>query len=84
MKVEADQKIETARGAAESVKLAALAEAEAITVKAKAEAAAQKMLAEVINKDVIQLRAIEKWDGQLPKLTGDTVPFITGDEPTPK
>ena len=84
MKVEADQKIETARGAAESVKLAALAEAEAITVKAKAEAAAQKMLAEVINKDVIQLRAIEKWDGQLPKLTGDTVPFITVDEPTKK
>ena len=82
MKVEADQKIETARGAAESVKLAALAEAEAITVKAKAEAAAQKMLAEVINKDVIQLRAIEKWDGQLPKLTGDTVPFITVDQPT--
>jgi len=42
------------------------------------------MLAEVINKDVIQLRAIEKWDGQLPKLTGDTVPFITVDEPTKK
>ena len=79
MKVEADQKIETARGAAESVKLAAQAQAEAITLMAKAEAAAQKLLAEVVNRDVIRLRAIEKWDGRLPKLTGETVPFITVD-----
>ena len=79
MKVEADQKIETARGAAESVKLAAQAQAEAITLMAKAEAAAQKLLAEVVNRDVIRLRAIEKWDGKLPKLTGETVPFITVD-----
>jgi regulator of protease activity HflC (stomatin/prohibitin superfamily) len=80
MKVEADQKIETARGAAESVKLAAQAEAEAITVKAEAEAEAQRILAEVINRDVIQLRAIEKWDGTLPKFTGETVPFISVDQ----
>ena len=79
MKVEADQKIETARGAAESVKLAAQAQAEAITLMAKAEAAAQKLLAEAVDRDVIQLRAIEKWDGKLPKLTGETVPFITVD-----
>lgn len=79
MKVEADQKIETARGAAESVKLAAQAEAEAITMRAKAEAGAQKLLAEVINRDVIRLRAIEKWDGTMPKVTGETVPFISID-----
>lgn len=79
MKVEADQKIETARGAAESVKLNALAEAEAITVKAKAEAEAQRILAEVVTKDVIRLRAIERWDGVLPKVTGETVPFISVD-----
>lgn len=77
MKVEADQKIETARGAAESVKLQAMAEAEAIAVKAKAEAEAQRILAEVVNKDVITLRAIERWDGTLPKVTGETVPFIS-------
>lgn len=81
MKVEADQKIETARGAAESVKLQAMAEAEAIAVKAKAEAEAQRILAEVVNKDVITLRAIERWDGTLPKVTGETVPFISVDAP---
>ena len=81
MKVEADQKIETARGAAESVKLQAMAEAEEIAVKAKAEAEAQRILAEVVNKDVITLRAIERWDGTLPKVTGETVPFISVDAP---
>ena len=81
MKVEADQKIETARGAAESVKLQAMAEAEAIAVKAKAEAEAQRILAEVVNKDVLTLRAIERWDGTLPKVTGETVPFISVDAP---
>lgn len=80
MKVEADQKIETARGEAESIKLRAMAEAESITVKAEAEAEAQRILAEVINRDVIQLRAIEKWDGTLPKFTGETVPFISVDD----
>jgi regulator of protease activity HflC (stomatin/prohibitin superfamily) len=79
MKVEADQKIETARGSAESVKLQAMAEAEAITVKAKAEAEAQRILSEVVTKDVIQLRAIERWDGVMPKVTGETVPFISVD-----
>jgi len=79
MKVEADQKIETARGAAESVKLQASAEAEAITVKAKAEAEAQRILSEVVTKEVITLRAIERWDGTLPKVTGETVPFISVD-----
>jgi regulator of protease activity HflC (stomatin/prohibitin superfamily) len=79
MKVEADQKIETARGTAESVKLQALADAEAISVKAKAEAEAQRILSEVVNRDVITLRAIEKWDGTLPRVTGETVPFISVD-----
>ena len=84
MKVEADQKIETARGAAESVKLAARAEADAITMRAEAEAGAQKLLAEVINRDVIRLRAIEKWDGTLPRFTGETVPFISADSESKK
>lgn len=28
------------------------------------------------NKDILQLRAIEKWNGVLPRVTGDTMPFI--------
>ena len=77
IKVEADQKIETARGEAESIKLRAEAEAKAIEFKATAEAEAQRILAEVVNRDVITLRAVEKWDGVIPKFTGDTLPFVS-------
>lgn len=79
IKVEADQEIATAGGRAESVKLEAAAKAEAIRITAEAEAHAQEMLAKVINRDVVALRAIEKWDGIMPKFTGDQLPFVTVD-----
>ena len=59
-----------------------MAEAEAISVKAKAEAEAQRILSDVVTKDVITLRAIERWDGVMPKVTGETVPFISVDAKT--
>lgn len=79
IKVEADQKIETARGEAESVKLRAQAEAESIRLRAKAEAEAQEMLAKVVNRDVIILRAIEKWDGIMPRVAGEAIPLLNVD-----
>ena len=69
-KAEAQKRIEEARGIAESTRLRAQAEADAIAIKAKA-------LRD--NPDVIQLNAIEKWDGKLPQMvTGDApLPFIS-------
>jgi len=86
IKVEADQKIEMARGLAESIKLRAQADAKAIEVKATAEAEAQRILAKVVNRDVITLRAVEKWDGVMPKFTGENMPFVSFSEKltTPK
>lgn len=80
IEVEAKQQIETARGRAESLKLEAEAKAEAIRLTAKAEAEAQEMLAKVISTDVVRLRAIEKWDGVMPRVTSDVVPFIGVDD----
>lgn len=80
IKVEADQKIETARGEAESIKLRAEADAKAIELKATAEAEAQRILSEVVNRDVITLRAVEKWDGVMPKFTGENLPFVSFNE----
>ncbi len=80
VKVEADQKIEMARGLAKSIKLKAKADAKAIELKATAEAEAQRILAEVVNRDVITLRAVEKWDGVMPKFTGDELPFVSFSE----
>lgn len=67
-KAEADKKIETARGQAQSVILIANAEADAIRIKGTA-------LRE--NPATIELSAIEKWDGKLPVTqAGGAVPFI--------
>jgi regulator of protease activity HflC (stomatin/prohibitin superfamily) len=61
IKVEAQQKIATAQ-----------AEAEALRIQR------QVISAELIRLRQIeaQMKAIEKWDGKLPNVTGGTVPFI--------
>jgi regulator of protease activity HflC (stomatin/prohibitin superfamily) len=68
-KAEADKKIEEARGDAQSTLLIATAEAQAISIKGKAISD---------NPLVIQLNAIEKWNGELPTtmVPGAAVPFV--------
>jgi len=67
-KAEAQKKIEAARGDAESVRLRAEAEAKAIEMQGQALRN---------NPSVLELRAIEKWQGQVPTVTGSgAVPFI--------
>lgn len=72
-KAEADKTIEAARGQAESNLTIARAEAESIRLKGQA-------LRE--NPDILQMTAIEKWNGILPRFNGGgAVPFINVDEP---
>lgn len=67
-KAEADKMIEAARGESESIRLRAIADADAIKIKGAA-------LAQ--NPKVIELEAINKWNGTVPQITGDgTVPFV--------
>lgn len=67
-KAEAQKQIEQAKGDAESVRLKAIAAADAIKIKAEALRA---------NPEVLQLEAIGKWDGVMPKMIGGgAVPFI--------
>lgn len=66
IRIEAEQKIATAR-----------AEAEALRIQRQAVSAELVRLREV----EAQMKAIEKWDGRLPNVTGGAVPFISvGDE----
>ncbi len=51
-------------------------EAEQTITAARAEAESQRLQRETITDTILQLRAIEKWDGVLPQVTGGTVPFI--------
>lgn len=58
-RADADKKIEEARGTAES-----------ITAIARAQAEANRILSESLTDQLIKNKAIEKWDGVLPKITG--------------
>lgn len=63
---EADKLIEDARGRAES------------TLRiARAQADANRLLAASLTPDLVRYQAIERWNGELPRMTGDAaVPFI--------
>ncbi|GAH46830.1 unnamed protein product [marine sediment metagenome] len=47
--------------------------------EAEAESIRIQSLALQQNKDILQLRAIEKWDGVMPKVTGGATPFVNLD-----
>ncbi|EOO44249.1 hypothetical protein CN553_12585 [Bacillus cereus] len=64
--VDADKKVEEARG-----------EAEAERVKAEGTAKANELLRQSLTPEVIQNKTIEKWDGKLPQVTGGSTPMIT-------
>lgn len=52
-------------------------EAEQLITQATAEAESQRLQRETISSNILQLRAIEKWDGTLPQVTGGGgIPFI--------
>ena len=51
-------------------------EAEQQITAARAEAEGQRLQRETITSQLLQLRAIEKWDGHLPQVTSGATPFI--------
>lgn len=61
IEIEARQRIAEAEG-----------QAQAALAKARAEAEAQTMLRETLTDEILQLRALEKWDGKMPVVTGDS------------
>lgn len=59
-------------------------EAEQKITQAKAEAESQRLQKETISPIILQLRAIEKWDGHFPQVVGQAMPFIDVGILTPK
>jgi regulator of protease activity HflC (stomatin/prohibitin superfamily) len=65
-KAEADKRVEEARGEAESIKLRAVAQAEA-----------NRILAQSISPTLVTYEAVRRWNGELPRITGEgAIPFI--------
>lgn len=57
----------------------AQAEAETIRIKAEAEAEANDTLGESLNEQIIEYNKIEKWNGELPQVTGGSSTLINLD-----
>ncbi len=51
-------------------------EAQSIVVRAKAQAEANRLLQSTLTPNLIQSKAIDKWDGVLPQVSGGATPFI--------
>ena len=68
----AEQNALKARQDLERIKI----EAEQIIATATAEAESQRLQRETLTEEILQFRAIEKWDGKLPIVTGGAVPLI--------
>lgn len=75
-RAEADKAVATAEGEARSKKAIADANAYALLTEAKAQQEANRILAESLTPELIQYNTIIRWNGQLPTVTGEAVPFI--------
>ncbi len=51
-------------------------EAQSILVRAKAQAEANRLLQATLSSNLIQSKAIDKWNGILPQVSGGSTPFI--------
>ena len=72
----AEQEKETAAINAEKQKIDAEAKAEATRIKARAEAEANKVIAESLTPELIENNKINKWNGNVPSVSGGGVPII--------
>lgn len=81
--IKAEQDKETATINAEQAKIKAEGQAEALRIKAEAEAAANKMIAESLTPELIEKAKIDKWNGDVPTVSGSSATIIDiGNIPT--
>lgn len=75
-----ENEVAQSKAEAEKLRVAAQGEADARITKAKAEAEAIAIKAKALrdNPDILQLNAIDKWNGVLPQYltSGSPVPFV--------
>ena len=76
--IERKQVAEQQAKQAEYVALKATQDAKAVVENAKGQATAQNLLKSTLTKELLNMRAIEKWDGKFPQVLGGNgaLPFI--------
>lgn len=73
---EKEKTIIEAQAAAEKKTIAAKANADATLIEAKAEAKANDLLNKSLSNRVINYEAVQKWNGELPKVSGSNGTFV--------
>ena len=80
VEAEASQAITQAHGAAEAARQKAQGEADAVLIRARAEAQANEIIRLSMTGTILQYRALERWNGQLPTYqASDKMPLLTFD-----
>ena len=74
--IAAEQEKEVATINAEKAKIKAEGEAEAVRIRAEAEAEANKKIADSLTEELIEKQRIDKWNGDVPMVSGDGTPII--------
>ena len=77
--IEAEKEKEVAQIQAEKAKIKAEGDAEAKRIEAEAEAEANKKIAESLTPELIESQKIEKWNGSVPQVSGQSTPIINMD-----
>lgn len=78
--IAAEQNKETAQINAEQAKIKAEGQAEATKIAAEAEAEANKKIAESLTPELIEKIKMERWNGELPKVSGSSGTIINMQE----
>lgn len=81
-KVQAEKDKEVAQVNAEKAKIEAQGKADAEIIKANAEAEANKKIAESLTDKLIESNKVEKWNGEVPYITGGATPIVNIDGKT--
>lgn len=68
--------IAKAEAAAEAAKIKAEADAEVLLIAAEAEAEANKKIADSLTPELVEMNKVDKWNGVLPQVQGDSNPII--------
>lgn len=75
-RIEAEKNKEVAQINAEQASIKAESDANVAITRAEAEAKANKMVAESLTSELIEMQKYEKWNGELPQITGNATPIV--------
>ena len=74
--ITAQQTLERQKIEAQQQIVQAEAYANAAITRARADAEANRLIAESVTERLISLRTVEKWNGELPSVSGGSIPFV--------